>query len=171
MKQYIDKSAVVAEIEKRIKETESIQPKFDQFWAGQISAFKGILKILDTLEVIDPYALQVQYPSVKDGIQAHAETYSFNIESELFNQLMKEQQGLWRKEIEQAYINGGEAGVELARDLRYKENLEVKEVDINKEISQFIDANFEKATIGHELSLRRVAKHFFELGLKAQKGE
>ena len=28
-----------------------MQPKFDQFWAGQISAFKGILKILDTLEV------------------------------------------------------------------------------------------------------------------------
>ena len=27
-----------------------MQPKFDQFWAGQISAFKGILKILDTLE-------------------------------------------------------------------------------------------------------------------------
>ena len=51
MAQYIDKSAVVAEIEKRIKETESIQPKFDQFWAGQISAFKGILKILNTLEV------------------------------------------------------------------------------------------------------------------------
>lgn len=41
----------MAEIEKRIKETESMQPKFDQFWAGQISAFKGILKILNTLEV------------------------------------------------------------------------------------------------------------------------
>lgn len=49
--ELIDKAAVVAEIEKRIKETESMQPKFDQFWAGQISAFKGILKILDTLEV------------------------------------------------------------------------------------------------------------------------
>ena len=46
----IDKSTVVAEIKKRIKETESMQPKFDQFWAGQISAFKGVLKILDTLE-------------------------------------------------------------------------------------------------------------------------
>lgn len=51
MEQYILKSAIVEEIEKRIKETESMQPKFDQFWAGQISAFKGILKILDTLEV------------------------------------------------------------------------------------------------------------------------
>lgn len=50
-------------------------------------------------------------------------------------------------------------------------DVEVKDVDINKEISQFIDTNFEKATIGHKLSLRRVANHFFELGLKAQKGE
>jgi len=50
MKQYIDKATVVAEIEKRIKETESMQPKFDQFWAGQISAFKGVLKILDILK-------------------------------------------------------------------------------------------------------------------------
>lgn len=50
-KKLIDKDTLVAEIEKRIKETESMQPKFDQFWAGQISAFKGVLKILDTLEV------------------------------------------------------------------------------------------------------------------------
>lgn len=47
----IDKEALMVEIEKRIKETESMQPKFDQFWAGQVSAFKGVLKILDTLEV------------------------------------------------------------------------------------------------------------------------
>ena len=51
MAHLIDKDALVAEIEKRIKETEFMQPKFDQFWAGQISAFKGVLKILDTLEV------------------------------------------------------------------------------------------------------------------------
>lgn len=47
----------------------------------------------------------------------------------------------------------------------FLDTLDVKEVDINKEISQFIDDNFEKATIGHKLSLRCVAKHFFELGL------
>lgn len=48
--ELIDKAALVAKIEKRIKETESMQPKFDQFWAGQISAFKGVLKIFDILE-------------------------------------------------------------------------------------------------------------------------
>ena len=70
---------------------------------------------------------------LKSGIQAHAEEYSFNIESELFYQLTKEQQKLWRKEIEQAYISGGEIGVELAKDPRYKENLKVKEVNLCKE--------------------------------------
>lgn len=61
-----------------------------------------------------------QYDSIEAGIKAHAETYSFNIESELFHQLTKEQQALWRKEIEQAIISGGHAGVELARDSRYE---------------------------------------------------
>jgi hypothetical protein len=51
MEQYISKDALVREIEKRIEETKGMQPQFDQFWAGQISAFKGVLKILDTLEV------------------------------------------------------------------------------------------------------------------------
>lgn len=55
MTQYINKDALVTEVERRIKETESMQPKFDQFWAGQISAFKGVLKILDTIEVKEEY--------------------------------------------------------------------------------------------------------------------
>ena len=49
--ELIDRATAVAEIDRRIKETESMQPKFDQFWAGQISAFKGVLKILNSLEV------------------------------------------------------------------------------------------------------------------------
>lgn len=43
---------------------------------------------------------------------------------------------LWRKEIEQAYISGGDTGVELVRDIRYKENFEVKKADLEKEFSQ-----------------------------------
>lgn len=35
-----------------------------------------------------------------------AAEYSFNIPSELFQQLTKEQQVLWRKEIESAFNNG-----------------------------------------------------------------
>lgn len=59
---------------------------------------------------------------------------------------------------------GGQAFVQSL--LSFIDTLDVKEVDINKEISQFIDANFEKATIGYKLSLKRVAKYFFELGVQ-----
>lgn len=124
-----------------------------------------------SFEVKDPYEQCVQYDSIKTGIQALAETYSFNIESELFNQLSKEQQGLWRKEIEQAYINGGEAGVEFARDTRYKENLEVKEVDLEKEYKDFVEEDPVYNKLVNDIVGKAIAKHFFELGFKAQKGE
>jgi hypothetical protein len=130
MTYLIDKGALVAEIEKIIAdETESIKSFGHSKNASEVqrsNARIGVLmhlrSFLDTLETKDPYEQCVQYSSVKDGIKAHAETYSFNIESQLFNQLTKEQQLLWRKEIEQAVISGGDAGVELARDARYKEN-------------------------------------------------
>lgn len=142
--ELIDKSALVVEIEKlisnaQIKLQES-QENNDQVsyiaWAEHIATCIKILSFLDTLEVIDPYEECVQYASIKAGIQAHAETYSFNIESKLFNQLTKEQQELWRKEIEQACISGGEVGVELAKDPRYKENVEVKEVDCDENMDK-----------------------------------
>ena len=130
---------------------------------------------LDNIEVKDPYEQCVQYSSVKDGIKAHAETYSFNIESLLFNQLTKEQQALWIKEIEQAVISGGEAGYELARDPRYKENHEVKEVDLEKEKDDYwnklCDSEFGELLERDAKWFDDIAKHFFELGLKAQKGK
>ena len=48
--ELIDKNKVVAKIEKRIKETESMRSMSDPFWEGQISAFDSVLKILDTIE-------------------------------------------------------------------------------------------------------------------------
>lgn len=135
MAQYINKSDLVVEIRKRIdRDNEnaasySDNSEHDNLCRVKEKVYKSLLSFIDTLEVIDPYALWVQYPSIEDGIKAYAEVYSFNIESQLFNQLTKEQQALWRKEIEQACINGGEVGVELATDPRYKENLEVKEIE------------------------------------------
>lgn len=128
----IDKDAIVAEIERRLEKIANASSEGNR----ELSAIHGaqqyelinLVQYINTLKVKDPYEQYVQYDSIKSGIQAHAETYSFNIESLLFNQLTKEQQELWRKEIEQAVISGGEAGVELARDPRYKENIEVKEV-------------------------------------------
>ncbi len=162
MAQYIDKAAVVAEIERKIR-TEQGYSSGDAE-CGYLDCAREILSFLDTLEVKDPYEQCIQYPSVKDSIKDHAETYSFNIESELFNQLTKEQQALWRKEIEQACISGGGAGVELARDPRYKENVEMKEVDFEKEWKEYFKYRGDVATV----NIKHLAKHFYELGLKAQ---
>jgi hypothetical protein len=112
----IDKEKVVAEIY-----------RLDNFWhasksIGGQAFIESLRSFIKTLKVIDPYAERRQYDSVESGIKASAETYSFNIESQLFNQLPKEQQGLWRKEIEEAYISGAQCGVDLAKDPRYKEN-------------------------------------------------
>jgi len=102
----IDKDALVAEIKRR-KEINKYRDTNDSLFEDE-----AILSFLNSLEVKDPYKQIVQYDSIKAGIQAHAEIYSFNIESKLFNQLTEEQQKLWRKEIEQACISGGDAGVE-----------------------------------------------------------
>ena len=135
MAQYINKSDLIAEIKKRLLPV-VIDKHYDEWEKGQDSERIAILDIINTLEVIDPYEQCVQYSSIEDGIKAHAETYSFNIESELFNQLTKEQQALWRKEIEQACISGSVVGVELATDPCYKESLEAEEVNLEKEMEE-----------------------------------
>ena len=176
MVQYIPKSVVVAKIYKLKKSHDN--------WSCMGKCFhqeyENLLSFIDTLEVVDPYEQCVQYPSIEDGIKAHAEVYSFNIESELFNQLTKEQQALWRKEIEQACISGGNAGVGLARDIRYKEKVETKEVDLEKHLKEDIgDVLFDLNGVAVKGAtyyltvedVKDIARHFFELGLKAQKGE
>ena len=135
----IDKDALVAEVDRLIERAKAERVLYPKTILSAknlllLEDYDSLKNFINTLEVKDPYEQIVQYDSIKAGIQAHAETYSFNIESELFNQLTEEQQKLWRKEIEQACISGGEAGVELARDIRYKENLEVKEVGVWKTV-------------------------------------
>jgi len=70
-------------------------------------------------------------------------------------------------------------GVELAKDMRYKENLEVKEVDLENiaaaewdDYVKKIDGEPKNAYMLIERNeYINLAKHFFEFGLKAQKGE
>ena len=161
--QYLSKDKVVTTIERLQDECEE---KSDN---GGVELLEKLFNKLSTFEVKDPYEQCVQYDSIKAGIQAHAEEYSFNIESELFNQLTKEQQALWRKEIEEACISGGYAGYQLAKDPRYKENLEVKEVDLCEEEERiWKDFNIGECHLSKN-DLEKIAKHFFELGLKAQR--
>ena len=181
----IDKDALVAEVDRLIERAKAERVLYPKTILSAknlllLEDYDSLKNFINTLEVKDPYEQIVQYDSIKAGIQAHAETYSFNIESELFNQLTEEQQKLWRKEIEQACISGGEAGVELARDIRYKENLEVKEVDLEKEVANWwseyygdIKKNYTfERYIGHYMensTTISLAKHFFALGMQQSK--
>lgn len=56
--------------------------------------------------------------------------------------------------------------------LLFIDTLEVKEVDLEKEVNAFIDneMKFLSDEVGYD-TLSTIARHFFELGLKAQKGE
>ncbi len=184
MEQYIDKSALVVDIKRLLAfYLKEIEDNKKDPWAMDIAKrdiLQEILSFIETLEVKDLYEQCVQYSSIKDGIESHAGTYSFNIESELFNQLTEEQQALWRKEIEQACISGGDAGVTHAGDQCYEEDLEIKEVDIEKEIIDWWNAHYSSKAYtfegytGHYVensTLIEIAKHFFELGIKVQKGE
>ena len=56
--------------------------------------------------------------------------------------------------------------------LSFLDTLEVKEVDLEKEFYDFLDTLIGKDN-GHlsEDELFRIAEYFYELGLKAQKGE
>lgn len=58
MSKYIDADKLIAEIERRIEETKSMTPTFDQFISGQISAFKGALKIVKSLQQDQPEELE-----------------------------------------------------------------------------------------------------------------
>ena len=52
--------------------------------------------------------------------------------------------------------------------LSFIDTLEVKEVDLEKEMGKYLDAN--DIEFSYQIKLLDFAKHFFELGLKAQKG-
>ena len=179
MGQYIKKSDIVVEIERRLEAIANASSESSR----ELAAIQGaqqyelisLIQFLNTLEVKDPYEQCVQYDSIKAGIQAHAETYSFNIESELFNQLTKEQQKLWREEIEQAVISGGNAGYLLAKDTRYKENPEVKDVDsiIHTIIAECCDWLAICTDLSHDLieDCRNLMLAIKDEQFKAQKGE
>ena len=53
--------------------------------------------------------------------------------------------------------------------LSFIDTLEVKEVDLEKEIDNFWDKNYRKVECGVK-DIKLIGEYFFELGLKAQKG-
>lgn len=47
--------------------------------------------------------------------------------------------------------------------------LEVKEVDLNAAVERYVEQH--KSELNGYFDIRRIARHFFEIGLKAQRGE
>lgn len=80
---------------------------------------------------------RIQYDSIESAVEAQAQTYSFNIDSELFHQLPNdEQRNLWRKEIENAVKNGAYLAFGLINDERYNKKVE--------DIKKYIDNRLEE---------------------------
>ena len=69
-----------------------------------------------------------------------------------------------------AVLAANEAIVEDKKILSIINTLEVKEVDLENEIDKVWDTDYEDFGISAD-DFYRLAKYFFELGLKAQKGE
>lgn len=70
--------------------------------------------------------------------------------------------------ISEAYNTGKYTALESFK--RYIDTLEVKEVDLDNEIDKEIETRWRGEYL-FTSKFRESAKHFFELGLKAQKGE
>lgn len=175
MTQYIPKDTLVTEIENKRKHAQAIgdiaiNSSMQQFFDGMKQGCVDILSFINTLEakedvsIVIPYDVRIQYVDRESAIKTHAEDYSWNIESELFQQLTPEQQKLWRKDIEQACISGGYCGLNLKKDNRYDE---AKEVDLEKEIERYFKGFGKFASVGIDDCID-IARHFFEIGLKAQ---
>ena len=151
MTQYIPKDAVIVEIKKRKKEAESNCGGYKSYDEHHCNAcivgfYEEFLEILDTLEVKEIRLPSPRFPHLNNIVDKVFGTG--NLES------------LEYEEAEQLVLLAKE---ELLKDL------EVKEVDLEKELDSMItpELKFHKALP----SLFDVAKHFFELGLKAQKGD
>ena len=64
-------------------------------------------------------------------------------------------------------ITSGRYALAELRD--FINTLEVKEVNLEKELGKYLDAN--DIEFSYQIKLLDFAKHFYELGLKAKKGE
>ena len=80
-----------------------------------------------------------------------------------------------KKEIERAshknledYFEGYEDALALLKQ-QYIDTLEVKDVDLNAAVEHYVEQH--KSELNGYFDIRRIARHFFELGLKVQKGE
>lgn len=177
---YIDADKLFAEIDRRIEETKSMKPAFDQFWAGQISAFKGVLKIITALQQERP-ANMIQWTGI--NLQ---EVIDFTGKSPKFDEWFKS----WDEFESYVHSHGdilklfsddgshfevpvgawivktpdGYNVPSVARFIPAKQ--EQPEVDLEQEIKNYLAT---KCAGDDEPSVSEIARDFYELGLNAKK--
>ena len=133
MEQYINKSALIAEIERRIKERD-FQMK-SGCWVSSTYMYEDLLDFINTLEVKEEIL-------DKEG-----------------------KTNLMQKCVREAYKRGYDMGVLQTTN---KINHNMKEVDLEKEAENFVQTG---EFVKNENPVLAIATHFFELGLRTQKGE
>ena len=152
MKQYIDKSAVVAEIEKELNTTKKYSTEYVN---GKKYALNKILSFIDTLEV-----KEVEGEPASNDLEREIKHYVYDPYFDLNGVAVKGATD---------YLTVEDVA-DIARHFaQWQKKQEAKKVDIEKEFDDYTkdilacDIQFEPFT-----HLHNCAKHFFELGLKAK---
>lgn len=152
MAQLIDKAALMAEIESERK----FYLDKEEYDFGWNNALDKILSFIDTLEV-------KEFQKKKLYVVTRCEEHSDYVEKVFFSEKKAEEYCKQFEGNEDAY---GRDITEIEVDC----TLEVKEVDLEKEIDKEIETRWRGEYL-FTSKFRESARHFFELGLKAQKGE
>ena len=149
MTRYIELDALVAEIDRRIK---NLYPKGGQ---GMVLTkilkdhYEDLLSFINTIEV-------KEVPEWKPAAIAYKKDRLPRYDSALKRIVDRDEDGCYF----------------LTMDDLYKLPKAKKGVDFEKEISNYLGDDWRKDADGEiENEMIAFAKHFFELGLKAQKGE
>ena len=149
MAQLIDKAALMAEIESERK----FYLDKEEYDFGWNNALDKILSFINTLEV-------KEFQKKKLYVVTRCEEHSDYVEKGFFSEKKAEEYCKQFEGNEDAY---GRDITEIEVDC----TLEVKEVDLEKECAKY----FEENDLCVHDDYIKFARHFFELGLKAQKGE
>jgi len=152
MAQYINKAALITEIESERK----FYLDKEEYDFGWNNALDKILSFINTLEV-------KEFQKKKLYVVTRCEEHSDYVEKVFFSEKKAEEYCKQFEGNEDAY---GRDITEIEVDC----TLEVKEVDLEKEIDKEIETRWRGEYL-FTSKFRESARHFFELGLNAQKGE
>ena len=171
MTQYVDKAALVAEIERRIREYKNEYNRANQFVTfGKIKGLEEVLSFLDSLEVKE--GKQIIVITESDG-SAHIHWDCRSLED--VNTLLGcAKLFITDRQIEDVREKGSFSDYNTEEG-RYKDlfakTLKVKEADLDKTLTGFM-SRYAYENDGEYPSAIEIAKHFFELGqLNAKKEE